>query len=195
MKAKQKIIIVSVVILIIFSAVLFASQALAFTQTYKSFLEQAGRQGTYNTTLQGSQGYVDTLLGRIILTVISFTGIIFLILTIYSGFQWLTAGGSEEKVTQAKTRVFNATIGVAIALLAFIATNLLFTYLDKKFLDNQPGGLPAPAGKDMCLDNSDCYNNPLGFQCVILEGIHLCGCGGDDECPDGSTCVNNQCQN
>lgn len=94
-------------------------------QTYQDFLRQAGDKGTYNVGLQSQETYFDTLLGRIIMTVISFTGLFFLGLVIYSGVQWMTAGGNEEKVKKSSTLMTQAAIGLSIVLFAFLITNFV----------------------------------------------------------------------
>ena len=114
------------------------TKAADFTQKYQSFLQQVGITGTYDVTTQGNSDFVNSFLGRMILLVIGFTGIFFLGLTLYSGFQWMTAGGNEDKVAEAKKRVLNGTIGIAIALSAFILTNLLFSYFNEHFINNNP---------------------------------------------------------
>ena len=53
---------------------------------------------------------------------LGFLGIIFLIMIIYSGFQWMTAGGNEETISKAKKRIINATIGLIIVLAAYAIT-------------------------------------------------------------------------
>mgnify|MGYP001603229247 CR=1 FL=1 len=63
--------------------------------------------------------------GSIIGMVLAFTGLVLLVIMVYSGIIWLTAGGNEEKVTEAKARIKNAVIGMAIALSAFIITNFV----------------------------------------------------------------------
>jgi hypothetical protein len=54
--------------------------------------------------------------------VLSFVGAIFFILIVVSGIQWMTAGGNEEKVTKARTRLVNASIGLAITVAAYFIT-------------------------------------------------------------------------
>ena len=127
----KKILFATVTLFFIF---VITNAVLAFTDDYKSFLEQAGQTGTYKVSQQGQPGFIDTFLGQLITIVVSFVGVFFLGLTIYSGFQWMTAGGNEEKVTKARTRVLNGVIGVTIALLAFVITNTLFNYFNERFL-------------------------------------------------------------
>jgi hypothetical protein len=56
-------------------------------------------------------------------------GIIFLVLIIYSGFNWMTAGGDEEKVTKAKQTLTQAVIGLIIIIAAYSITYFVFSIL------------------------------------------------------------------
>jgi len=62
------------------------------------------------------------IIAEIIKYVLSFLGIIFLILILYGGFLWMTAGGNEEQVAKAKTIVINSIIGVIIILSSYAIT-------------------------------------------------------------------------
>lgn len=53
-------------------------------------------------------------------------GIIFLVLMVYAGFLWMTAGGEEEKVTKAKSLIYRAILGLAIILAAYSITWFAF---------------------------------------------------------------------
>jgi len=64
----------------------------------------------------------DTLLtnvATIVAGILSLLGIIFLVLILMGGYQWMMAGGNEETITKAKKRITNATIGLAIIALAY----------------------------------------------------------------------------
>lgn len=64
-----------------------------------------------------------TTVGQIISIVLGLLGVGFLLLLIYSGFVWMTAGGDDEKVKKAKKILINATIGIIIVLMSYaIAT-------------------------------------------------------------------------
>ena len=56
-------------------------------------------------------------------------GIIFVILIIYSGFNWMTARGDEEKVTLAKETLTRAVIGLIIIVAAYSITYFVFSNL------------------------------------------------------------------
>jgi amino acid transporter len=58
-------------------------------------------------------------------------GIIFIILLIFAGFQWMTASGNEEKVTKAKETITRAIIGLAIIIAAYSITYFVFNALNE----------------------------------------------------------------
>lgn len=59
---------------------------------------------------------------RIIYIVLGLLGTIFLALTVYAGFLWMTAGGNEDNITKAKQILFSSVIGLAIILVAYSIT-------------------------------------------------------------------------
>lgn len=65
---------------------------------------------------------VDTLVGKAISTLLSFVGVLFMILIIAGGIIWMTAGGDESKVKKARQLMTNATIGLALVLAAYALT-------------------------------------------------------------------------
>lgn len=83
-------------------------------------------------TVGGASGYSEAdetslarSLGIIVNVALSLLGIIFIILIIYGGFQWMTAGGNEDAIKKAKGRVTNAIIGLVITLSAYAVWNLI----------------------------------------------------------------------
>lgn len=50
---------------------------------------------------------------------ISFVGVVFVIVILYGGFVWMTAGGNEENIGKAKKLLRNGAIGVVIIFLSF----------------------------------------------------------------------------
>ncbi|HEX9664618.1 MAG TPA: pilin [Patescibacteria group bacterium] len=67
--------------------------------------------------------------GDIIQVFLGFLGTIALILVLYGGFMWMTAGGNEEKVTKAKTLLRNAVIGLIIVISAYSITYFVITQI------------------------------------------------------------------
>lgn len=69
------------------------------------------------------------LVGGIINTILSFTGVIFLVIMVAAGEMWLTAGGNSDQVDKARGLIFNAVIGLLIVFASFIATNFAVPYI------------------------------------------------------------------
>lgn len=70
----------------------------------------------------------DTILNRvggIVGLILSFVGIIFLILTIYAGLMWMTAQGNSAQVDKAKELLINALIGLIIVTAAYSITSFV----------------------------------------------------------------------
>ncbi|GAB4140947.1 MAG: hypothetical protein Fur0024_2650 [Patescibacteria group bacterium] len=60
-----------------------------------------------------------TELPAMISNLLVFVGVLVVLVLIWGGFQYVTAGGSEEKVKAAKKTITNAVIGLVVILLAF----------------------------------------------------------------------------
>lgn len=77
-----------------------------------------------------ASNFIQTKAGQIIGTILSFVGVIFLILMIYAGITWMVSGGNEQQVTKAKGMMVNSIIGIIIvfaayAIISFVGTELL----------------------------------------------------------------------
>ena len=100
----------------------------------------------------GNVAQDSNLIGKIaavINVILGFLGIIAVIMIIYAGFKWMTAGGNEEDVTKAKANIKNAVIGLAIVLASFIIVNFAVNRLSRATLQGSvPGTGPsgAPGG-------------------------------------------------
>lgn len=68
-------------------------------------------------------------------------GIIFLILIITAGYNWMTAGGDEEKIKKAKDMIQRAIIGLIIIIAAYAITYFVFKNLGG-VAGSGGGGLP-----------------------------------------------------
>lgn len=95
------------------------------TDRLKNTGTSAGFSSADETTLA-------TIIGRVVNTALSFLGIIFIILIILGGYQWMTAGGNEDQVTQAKGRIKNAIIGLIVVISAWSIWLLIDNYILRK---------------------------------------------------------------
>ncbi len=98
----------------------FWPRAFVFAADASSSLNDVG------TTAGFAQTDLLTIVGNVIKVILGLLGVIFLILIIYAGFRWMTAGGDEKHIEKARKTLVNATIGIIIVLAAYgIATFIL----------------------------------------------------------------------
>ncbi|MBU0731724.1 pilin [Patescibacteria group bacterium] len=70
-----------------------------------------------------------TIASNIINWALGFLGIIFLVLTIYGGFLWMTARGNEEQVKKAKQVLTGAVIGLVIVIASYGIAQFIYVYV------------------------------------------------------------------
>ena len=80
---------------------------------------------------EGAKLDVRILVARIINQVLGFLAIIFFALTLFAGFQYMTAGGSEEKTQKALSLLKNAIIGLIIVLVSWALTKFAVIMLSR----------------------------------------------------------------
>ena len=56
-------------------------------------------------------------------------GIVAVVIVLIGGFTWMTAGGNDEKVGEAKKWIFAGVIGLAIILSAYAIANFVIQNL------------------------------------------------------------------
>ena len=59
--------------------------------------------------------------------VLAFAGLIFFAMLVMGGFRFLTAGGDEKSIQEARKSLTNAAIGLIIVVSAFAISQILFT--------------------------------------------------------------------
>ncbi|MBD3251006.1 hypothetical protein GF380_00805, partial [Candidatus Uhrbacteria bacterium] len=77
-----------------------------------------------------------TIIGRLINVFLGLLGIILVIIILYAGFLWMTAGGDSEKVVTAQKWIRNGIIGLLIIVAAFAITQFILGF----FADGGFGG-------------------------------------------------------
>lgn len=77
----------------------------------------------------GLQSDLPTSVGTIIKATLSLLGTIFLVLMVYAGVLWMTAGGTEDRIEKAKKIITACIIGLAITMSAYAITYFVTTKL------------------------------------------------------------------
>jgi len=65
----------------------------------------------------------------IVRALLSFLGVLSILIILYGGFTWMTAGGNEEKISQAKKIISAGIIGLIIIFTAFAIAQFVVTQL------------------------------------------------------------------
>ncbi len=129
-------------ILIIILIVFATSLIISLFNTPPTKAAGIGENIAENITETGGTAYYDDvnktpitdpaiIVGKIIQIALGFIGILFTILILISGFQWMTAGGNTDTIKKAQQRITNAVIGLVIALAVFGLTTFI---INKAFL-------------------------------------------------------------
>ncbi|PLX20310.1 hypothetical protein C0584_06215 [Candidatus Parcubacteria bacterium] len=90
-----------------------------------------GQETGYNTSQT-----IESILGKVILALLSVLGIIFLILLIYAGFLWMTASGNESKVDKARSIMITSVIGLIIVLSAYSISYFVLSSVQQETLQS-----------------------------------------------------------
>ncbi|MFH1291985.1 MAG: pilin [bacterium] len=128
------------------------------------------------STLEGS-------VGLIIKTALSVVGTIFLVLMVYAGILWMTAGGKEEKVETAGKIIKACIIGLFVVMSAYAVTYFITTSLGGTTGGSTGSGTTA-ISQEACQDlGGYCINSKSETEVVKGKNIKI---DPSDPCdPDG----------
>lgn len=93
-----------------------------------------GDIGNNTNALGVSAGYdqsatVGSVVAIVIKSLLGLLGVIFVVLLIVAGFNWMTANGDEAKIEKAKDTIRTAVIGLIIVVSAYAVTYFIFANL------------------------------------------------------------------
>jgi uncharacterized membrane protein YidH (DUF202 family) len=91
-----------------------------------------------NSGLNGalSGGDPREMIGRIINVALGFLGVIAVVIILMGGFKWMTAGGNEDKVAEAKKLLGAGVIGLVIVLAAWSVASFVIGSIYNATSDN-----------------------------------------------------------
>jgi hypothetical protein len=116
--------ILSALVFPTFSPVLAAGglQQILQSDQYKKVAEDVyeAQDGTPKNSIQ-------SIIVFVINAVLGLLGVIFLVLILYAGFLWMTAGGNDEQVGKAKKLLTNSIIGVVVIVAAYAISYFVLT--------------------------------------------------------------------
>ncbi|HPI66990.1 MAG TPA: hypothetical protein PKZ16_00340 [bacterium] len=128
MKLLYKKILISVSLLLFFSISILPVHADIFSEIGKNLTD-------FN---QGAQLPVASepldIVINIINVILSLLGLFFIIMVIYGGFTYMTAGGAQDKAKKALGIIKDAAIGVAIILVSAALVNYVIKQIVEKII-------------------------------------------------------------
>ncbi len=105
----------------------------------------ARRRGTstvlHNPLGDGSTVY--TIVARVIKAAVGIVGSIALLMFIYGGMRYMTAGGSEEGVKTAKATIINATIGLLLIFFSYTIISIFLGAFNQPVVVQEQTAAPA----------------------------------------------------
>jgi len=94
--------------------------------------QACAQQGTEDLNA-GSSLTINKIIGTVISTLAWIIGTVSIIMVIFGGFRFVTAGGDSNAVSSARSTIFYALIGLVVALLAQVLIHFVLYKLFPKF--------------------------------------------------------------
>lgn len=110
-----------------------------FGMPHFSFAQDVGLEAV-GTTAGLSDTPLPIIIGRLIRIGLSVLGIILLLIMLYGGFTWMTAGGDDEKVAKAKKIIVNGVIGLIIISTSYAITSFVMSRVSGAVGDQNGSG-------------------------------------------------------
>ncbi len=110
---KQISILLILIFILILPYLVFASNP---AQDLLKKVGSTGKYGPYQTVTPMTFSFI---LGTVVSAFLGLLGVIFMVLIIYAGYNWMTAEGEEEKVKKAKDTIRQAIIGLVLIIAAY----------------------------------------------------------------------------
>jgi len=99
--------------------------AFGFTETELGSLELE----TVRAEAKYGTASLPQVIGRVVTIVLSLMALIAIVIIIVAGFQWMTSGGSEDKIKAAKKLMGSAMVGLIIIIFAYAVAKFIIDKL------------------------------------------------------------------
>lgn len=129
---KSKFIFSLILLFVLFFGAASSAQALNLRNAF----DFAGNGNNDPTDAMASAAGYDTsktdilgIVSKVVNAILSILGVLFLLLTLYGGFTWMTARGNEQQVEKAMGILYMSIIGLLIILGAYAISYLVIARL------------------------------------------------------------------
>ena len=141
-KSKLNILVGIIIIILGFS---FAKPLLALTREDEEFgnddaFDRAKNslyltaEDSYDTKTYESRYGILALIGQGTRMVFSLLGVMLVIIFIYAGFLWMTAGGDTEQIDKAKKWMRNAVLGLLLILCSYLISTYIISFMNTSLI-------------------------------------------------------------
>lgn len=86
---------------------------------------------------------LQSLFNNAVVLVFMVAAVLVFIMLLWGGLEWIMSGGDKEKVGNARKRIVNALVGLAILALAFLIMNVMGQIIGFQIL-GKPFNIPTP---------------------------------------------------
>lgn len=110
---------------------LYSSVVLAETQFYDG-PDSVSTSSTQVTTLKdplGLDGDIAKVGKNLVKGALGITGVLALIAFVWGGIEWMTSGGKEQRISQGKSMMIWAVVGMVVIFGSYAIINLVFRIL------------------------------------------------------------------
>jgi len=111
----KKLLTLTLLSAIFLSSAIFSAKA-AYDFTKDSGVNALGEKAGYTINNAASPEYY---VGLVLSIIFSLLGLVFMLLTIYAGINWMTAQGNTSQIDKAKDTLTRAIIGLVICIVAY----------------------------------------------------------------------------
>lgn len=111
------------------------------TKGAKGFLDNVVK-GNYETENVKSWTPAE-LVGSLVFVLISLLGVFFILVLIYAGYLWMSAGGNDDQVGKARGLMINAAIGLLIVLSAYFIARFVMDKVAQETRTDEAGLYPV----------------------------------------------------
>jgi len=92
-------------------------------------MKKTGDGADYNTQGDENDFLISDVASTVVTAFLGLLGIIFLVMILIGGFNWMTAAGNDDKVTKARATLIRGVIGLVIVLAAYMISVFVFKAL------------------------------------------------------------------
>ena len=125
----KRILILTIIGTIFLTTAFLSVKAAGYDFNKNSGIQDTGSKAGFQTSsTTGPEYYI----GNILTLMFSMLGLVFLILTVYAGVNWMTAQGNSSQVEKSKDTLIRSIVGLMIVIAAYGITVFIMSTFNRK---------------------------------------------------------------